>query len=123
VLLVTELSGERLPDEDFAIQTTQPGVTITDETATVAASDGAPPSETTLTYTSGKTPAETARNREEARTLPANVPIAPLPPAIVQPEFASESPPESAVPWLILVNGAVIVLIGGIVAYRRYIQR
>jgi len=55
--------------------------------------------------------------------VPVLEPIAPLPPAIVQPEFASESPPESAVPWLILVNGAVIVLIGGIVAYRRYIQR
>ena len=113
VIQVSEMSGERVPDSQFSLDYTEPGIQIMDETTPPTTHGG----RQTLSfhYYTGNTPEETQRNKELAQKQA----IA----SSVGQEQNAVSPlrrSSFAFRWILLVNGIGVGLIGGYFIYRRF---
>lgn len=107
VIEVSELSGMPAPDEQFVLNYTQPGMSITDDTLPVSekASKGS------VSYVVGKTPEETQQNIATALREERAGPAAALTKA-----------PQSRIAfrWILVANVLAALLIASFLFYRRF---
>ena len=115
VVLVTELSGQRIPNEQFVLNDTEPGILINDDTAPDSALTSDQRTQSKFHYKTGRTPEETGRNIEEGqKRAAAEVPTVELQTAPPAPRV------KSAFRWVLIANGIALVLTAGFFAYRRF---
>ena len=115
VLEVREMSGAPIPLEQFVLNYTEPGTNITEELS--PPKDGG--KRQLFGYQVGRTPEETARNKNIAAKEQ------------LDPNFNSNQPldrpisliaekPKAAIHWFLIINGIVLLFIGSYFAYRRF---
>lgn len=114
VIIVTEISVAPVPDEQFVLNSTNPGILIYDETGLEPGTQPDKPSPPQAPYMTGATPEETLRNKTAAQKQ-AQLEQG----GATGNEMAPKPKGTSIVRWLLIVNGAAVLLIGIFVGYRR----